>query len=133
LEAAVTVERRELTVEVEAPADADAEELAQLTNRLRAELLGLDVDAVYSASDKEAPDSSKGVDLLAAGGLLVGFVLRPDVLQSIIDGIRSWLRRQRARSIKLTLDGDSLELTGVSTAEQNRLIELWVMRHGGAA
>jgi hypothetical protein len=133
LEAAVTVERRELTVEVEAPADADAEELAQLTNRLRAELLGLDVDAVYSASDKEAPDSSKGVDLLAAGGLLVGFVLRPDVLQSIIDGIRSWLGRQRARSIKLTLDGDSLELTGVSTAEQNRLIELWVMRHGGAA
>ena len=129
----MTVERRELTVEVEAPADADAEELAQLTNRLRAELLGLDVDTVYSGSDKEAPDSSKGVDLLAAGGLLVGFVLRPDVLQSIIEGVRSWLGRQRARSIKLTLDGDSLELTGVSTAEQNRLIELWVMRHGGGA
>lgn len=128
----MTAERRELMVEVEAPADADADELAQLTNRLRNELLGLDVEAVYSVSD-EAPDSSKGIDLLAAGGLVVGFVLRPDVLQSIIDGVRSWLGRQRARSIKLTLDGDSLELTRASTAEQKRLIELWVMRHGGAA
>ena len=132
LGATVTVGRSKLTVEVETPADTDAEELAQLTNRLRAELLGLDVDAVYSVSSGEAPDSSKGIDILAAGGLVVQFVLRQDVLQSIIDGVRSWLGRQHARSIKLTLDGDSLELTRVSTAEQNRLVELWMMRHGGA-
>lgn len=128
----MTVGRSELAVEVETPADTDAEELAQLTNRLRAELLGLDVDAVYFVSSGEAPDSSKGIDMLAAGGLMVQFVLRQDVLQSIIDGARSWLGRQHARSIKLTLDGDSLELTRVSTAEQNRLVELWMMRHGGA-
>ena len=128
----MTAGRSELTVEVETPADADAEELAQLTNRLRAELRGLDVDAVYLTGGEQALDSSKGIDLLAAGGLVVQFVLRPDILQSIIDGVRSWLGRQHARSIKLTLDGDSLELTKVSTAEQNRLIELWVMRHGGA-
>ena len=128
----MTVGRDELTVEVEATADTDAEELAQLTNRLRDELLGLDVDAVYAASGGQAPDSSKGVDLLAAGGLVVRFVLRQDLLQSIIDGVRSWLGRQHARSIKLTLDGDSLELTGVSSAEQDRLVELWVMRHAGA-
>jgi len=132
LEAVVTVERGELMVEVEATADADAEELVQLTDRLRDELLGLDVDAVYQASGGEVPDSWKGVGLLAAGGLVVRFVLRQDLLQSIIDGIRSWLGRQHARSIKLTLDGDSLELTGVSSAEQDRLVELWVMRHGGA-
>ncbi len=131
LEAAVAVGRGELTVEVKATADADAEELAQLTNRLRDELLDLDVDAVYAASGGEAPGSSKGLDLLAAGGLVVRFVLRQELLQSIIDGIRSWLGRQHARSIKLTLDGDSLELTGVSSAEQDRLVELWVMRHGG--
>ncbi len=128
----MTIGRGELTVEVEATADTDAEELAQLTNRLRDELLGLDVDAVYLASGGEAPDSSKGVDLLAVGGLVVRFVLRQDLLESIIDGVRSWLGRRHARSIKLTLDGDSLELTGVSSAEQDRLVELWVIRHGGA-
>ena len=121
----------ELTVEVEAAADTDAEELAQLTNRLREELLDLDVDAVYSVSGGEAPDSSKGIDLLAAGALAVQFVLHPDVLRSIIDSVRTWLGRQRARSVKLTLDGDSLELTRASTAEQDRLVELWMMRHGG--
>jgi len=128
----MTVGRGELTVEIEATADTDAEELAQLTNRLRDELLGLDVNTVYSASGGEAPDSSKGLDLLAAGGLVVQFVLRHDLLQSIIDSVRSWLGRQHARSIKLTLDGDSLELTGVSSAEQDRLVELWVMRHAEA-
>jgi hypothetical protein len=128
----VTIGRGELTVEAEATADTDAEELAQLTNHLRDELLGLDVDAVYSATGGQAPDSSKGIDLLAAGGLVVRFVLRQDLLQSIIDGVRSWLGRQHARSIKLTLDGDSLELTRVTSAEQDRLVELWVMRHGGA-
>jgi hypothetical protein len=128
----VTDGPHELAVEVEPAADADTEELAQLTNRLREELLGLDVEAVYSVSDREAPDSSKGIDLLAAGALVVQFVLHPDVLRSIIDGVRSWLGRQHARSIKLTLDGDSLELTRASTAEQDRLVELWVMRHGGA-
>lgn len=130
--AVVTVGRGELTVEVEVEVTADTEELAQLTNRLRDELLGLDVDAVYSASGGEAPDSSKGVGLLATGGLVVRFVLREDHLRSIIDGVRSWLgRRHHARSIKLTLDGDPLELTGVSSAEQDRLVELWVTRHAG--
>lgn len=128
----MTVGRGELTVEMEAAADTDAEELAQLTDRLRGELLSLDVDAVYPASGGEAPDTSKGVDLLAAGGLVVRFVLGQDLLQSIIGGVRSWLGRQHARSIKLTLDGDLLELTGVSSAEQDRLVELWVMRHAGA-
>jgi hypothetical protein len=132
LEAVVAVEGGELTVELEVTADTDAEELALLTNRLREELLGLDVDAVYPASGGQAPDSSKGIGLLAAGGLVVRFVLRQDLLHSIIDGVQSWLSRQHARSIKLTLDGDSLELTGVSSAEQDRLVELWVMRHAGA-
>ena len=64
----MTVGGGELTVEVEATADTDAEELALLTNRLRVELLGLDVEAVYLASGGQAPDSSKGVGPLAAAG-----------------------------------------------------------------
>lgn len=128
----MSIGQGELTVEVEAAAGTDAEDLARLTERLRDELLGLDVDAVCPAAGERAPDSAKGVDLLAAGGLVVGFVLRQDLLRSIVDGVRSWLGRQHARGIKLTLDGDSLELTGVSSAEQDRLVELWVMRHAGA-
>jgi hypothetical protein len=119
----------ELSVELQAGPDTDAEELAQLAGRLRAELLDLDVDAVRQPMRGEAPPDAKGAGLLAAGELVVGLVASPEVLASIIDGIRSWLGRNRARSVKLTLDGDALEVSGVSSAEQERLIDLWVSRH----
>jgi hypothetical protein len=123
----------ELAVELLAAPDADAEERAQLAVRLRAELLDLDVDAVDQPRRGEAPGDAKGAGLLAAGELVVGLVATPVVLASIIDAVRSWLGRNRARSVKLTLDGDALEVSGVSSAEQDRLIDLWVSRHGTGA
>lgn len=126
----MTAARAELRVELQAGPDIDAEEMVQLAGRLRTELLDLDVIAVELATGGEIPGNAKGVGLLALGGLVVRFA-GPDVLESIIGGIRSWLGRQRHRSIKLTLDGDSLELTSVSSAEQQRLIDLWVDRHAG--
>ncbi len=71
----------------------------------------------------------KQVELLALGGLVVQFVLQPEVLTSIVDGVRAWLQRQSVRSVKLTLDCDSLEVTGVSSEEQDRLVELWIARN----
>jgi hypothetical protein len=68
--------------------------------------------------------------VLAAGELVVELVATPQVLASVIDAVRSWLGRNRARSVKLTLDRDALEVSGVSSAEQDRLIDLWVARHG---
>ena len=118
----------QLEVEIDGNPGDDAEHVARLTYRLRAELLDLDVDAVQLPANGEAPEGSMGVGLLAAGGLVVRFIGQ-DVLQSIIDTVRSWLARQRCRSIKLTLDGDTLELTGMSSAAQGRLIDLWVARH----
>ena len=127
----MTTESGELSVELHAASDTDAEELAELAARLRAELLDLDVDAVRQAARGEAPEGSKGVGLLAAGALVVRLVTSPEMLASVIAGIRSWLGRNRVRSVKLTLDGDALEVSGVSSAEQDRLIDLWVARHAG--
>jgi hypothetical protein len=123
----------ELSVELQAGPDTDAEEIAQLVGRLRAELLDLDVDAVQRPVRMEAPEDSKGAGLLAVSELVVGLVASPEVLVSIIGGVRSWLGRNRARSVKLTLDGDALEVSGVSSAEQDRLIDLWVSRHATGA
>jgi hypothetical protein len=123
----------ELSVELHAGPDTDSEELTQLTGRLRAELLDLDVDAVSQPTRGEAPVDAKGAGLLAAAELVVGLVVSPEALASIIAGIRSWLGRNRDRSVKLTLDGDALEVTGVSSAEQDRLIELWLTRHATGA
>jgi hypothetical protein len=122
----------ELALEVEPRRDADPEELAELAYRLRSELLDLDVESVEPMRASDAPEGAKGVELLALGGLVVQFVLRHEVLTSIINGVHTWLQRQSARSVKVTLDGDSLEITGPSSAEQDRLVELWVARHAAA-
>jgi hypothetical protein len=55
----------ELSVELQAGPDAEAEELAQLAGRLRAELLDLDVDDVQQPVRGEAPEESKGAGWLA--------------------------------------------------------------------
>jgi hypothetical protein len=123
----------ELSVEVQPGSDTDAEELTLLAGRLRAEFLDLDVYAVRHLARGGVPEDAKGAGLLAASELVVGLVTSPEVLTSIIDTVRSWLGRNRARGVKLTLNGDTLEVTGVSSAEQERLIDLWVTRHATGA
>lgn len=122
----------EVAAVLDAGPDADAEELLGLTQRLRGELLALDVDEVALAGGGEAPDGAKGVELLAFGGLAIRFALRSAVLRSVVDTTVAWLGRQQARSVKLTLDGDTLEVTGISSDEQLRLIDQWVARHADA-
>jgi hypothetical protein len=121
-----------MAAQLDAGPGHDAEELAELTQRLRDELLELDVDAVEPATDGAAPDGAKGLELLAIGGLIVRFAMKATVLRTVVDTTVAWLGRQQARSVKLTLDGDTLELTGASSDEQQRLIELWVTRHADA-
>jgi hypothetical protein len=125
----VAGEQAQLAAVVDAGADSDAEELAELTRRLRGQLLELDVDAVEPATAGEAPAGSKGVELLAIGGLVIQFAMKSEVLKSVVDATTAWLGRQQGRSVKLTLDGDTLEVTGVSSDEQRRLVDLWVARH----
>jgi hypothetical protein len=121
-----------LALELHTSSDTDSEELAALVYRLRSELLELDVDSVVPLTAGEAPDGAKGVELLTLGGLLIEFLLQPEMLTSIVKGVQSWLRRQSENSVKLTLDGDSLEVTGVNSEQQDRLIDLWVARHAPA-
>lgn len=59
----MAIESGELSVELQARPDTDAEELTDLAGRLRAELLDLDVDAVRQSEGGEAPEGSKGVGL----------------------------------------------------------------------
>lgn len=122
-------ESTELAAVLDAGPDYDSEELLELTQGLRGELLELDVDAVGLESGGEASDGAKGAEILAFGELAIQFVLNSSVLRSVVDATVAWLGRQQARSVRLTLDGDTLEVTGVSSEEQSRLIEQWVTRH----
>ncbi|HEX2373033.1 MAG TPA: hypothetical protein VHO93_03545 [Actinomycetota bacterium] len=117
-----------LGVQVGAGSDADDEEIAEATLQLRRELLDLEVDAVELPSAGDAPPGARGLELAALGALLVT-VSQSQLLAPVVAAIRTWLAGSPQRSIKLELDGDAIELTGVSSKEQRRLVDEWLQRH----
>lgn len=110
--------------------DDDAEEVAEATLQLRRELLELDVDAVDLAPGGEPPKGTRAVELAALGALIVG-VGNSQLLGPVVAAIKAWLGGGTQRTIKLELDGDVLELSGLSSKEQRRLTDEWLSRHTG--
>jgi hypothetical protein len=110
---------------------ADEARLDALGRQLRQELSQLDVRDVRAApTDAEAPPDSRGIDVATVGHLLVA-LLGTQGLPAVIGAVRGWLSREQAapRSVRVELDGDVLELSGASDAEQDRLVELFLSRH----
>jgi hypothetical protein len=114
---------------VEISGAADAEELDELTSRLRRQLLELDVAQVDRERDKEAPPAgSKVADPITLGALIVTIARTSGALVDVVKTVRSSLSGSRTRSVKLSLGGDALEVTGASSAEVDRAIDAWLER-----
>jgi len=107
---------------------AGDDDLADAASALQDELAELDVEAVLPATAGEAPAGSKGIELLALGGLLVKIGRSTRVLRDVVDAIRQWVGRTGA-SVKMAIDGDVLEIEGASSADMKQLIDVWVQRH----
>jgi len=120
----------ELVVQL-AEEGADPERLDELTRFLRDELLRLDVDDVTALRVGEPPPGARVFDVLAVGGLLVSLSRSAEGLRPIVSAIRKWLARGEGarRTVRLEIDGDALELSEASAADQERLIGLFVSRH----
>jgi hypothetical protein len=110
---------------------ANAEQLDVLTGYLRQELLQLDVDDVLRRSVGQAPPGSRAIDVDTLGGLVVALGQSATGLKDVIAAIRWWLSRGDAgrRTVTIEVDGDKLQLSHVSAAEQDRLIDMFVDRH----
>jgi hypothetical protein len=117
-----------LLVELHLDADADAEELDQLTSNLRRELLELDVEDVQRPRTGPPPPGTRAVEVAALGALLVSLAKTPAILGGVVDTVRSWLSRGEGRTAKLKLGDDEIELTGISSEQQERLIAAFVAR-----
>jgi hypothetical protein len=118
----------QVAIEVDAGPEADAEELDALTVQLQCELQELDLEAVERVRQGQAPPGTRAIDVLALGTLLLT-VARPVMLSSAVEVVRSWLTGRSQRSVKLEIDGDVLEVTGVSTDDQRALISAWLARN----
>jgi hypothetical protein len=114
-----------LIMQVRLAGDGDAEELAELSGRLRAELLDFDVQAVERVPQSDVPEGAKGLPAVA-GWLAVhlgGASLR-DVLAAIAD----WVIRNN-RSVEISSGGDVLKLSRATPEEQRKIIDAWLDKY----
>jgi hypothetical protein len=109
---------------------ADPERLDSLTRQLGDDLRELDVEDVAPLPGPPAPEGSRGIEAAAVGGLLLSLAT-PQTLGAVVGAIKAWLSRGHGaqREVRLEIDGDVLSLSGASTAEQQRLVDLFVNRH----
>jgi hypothetical protein len=119
----------DLKVILGAGAGVEAEEVEELTLQLRERLLELDVIDVERERADDPPDGARPGDVVSIGALIVSIVGSSGLLSAVVNAIQSWMIGLGPRSVKLDLDGDVLEVTGIDSREQRRLIQVWLDRH----
>jgi hypothetical protein len=116
-----------LIVQVLPVADSDAEELADLAAELRGELAGVDAASVAPLIADAVPEGAKGLDGTLAGWLVAQFVTL-DGLRAVVAAVRGFSLRT-GRTVEVSIGGDVLKVTGVTTQEQEKIIDTWLARH----
>lgn len=114
---------------IEAGPEADAAELDELAVQLREQLLELDIEGADRATAGQAPPGARAGDILLAGALTVMLVQSSGLLTALVETVQSWVSRSGGRSVKLEIDDDVLEVTGITRTDQRELIETWIDRH----
>jgi len=122
-------ERQWLRIEIGAAQDSDAEELDRDTGELRAELLELDIDDVQSVEGEAAPAGAKGPASDAVGTLIVT-LSDSAVLVALVGLLKSWVARDRRRTVMIQLGKDKIKADQVSAEEMTKIIESWMKKHG---
>jgi hypothetical protein len=111
---------------IDAGPDADREEEAQLTGRLREKLLELNVETVEPVRSGATPAGAKG-DPVTLAALAV--TLAPMALTEVMKALQAWLSRHDRASVSVESGGEKILVTGSPSKEQQRLIEAFINRH----
>jgi len=118
-----------MVVHVDARGDTDEEELEELTSKLGRELEQLEVDEVERPVVGEAPEGTRALDILALGTLVVKLVQSAQPLRDVVQTVRRWVGNQENSTVRIEMDGDSIEVSSVSSVEKDKLINAWIERH----
>ncbi|MGH3867384.1 MAG: hypothetical protein ACRDQ4_14830 [Pseudonocardiaceae bacterium] len=118
-----------LALRIAAGPEADAAELAELAVDLRERLLELDIERADPATVGAAPPGARAGEILLAGALSVMLAQSSKLLTALIETVQSWVSRSGGRSVRLEIDGDVLEVTGITRKDQRELIQIWIDRH----
>jgi len=117
-----------LNLAIQTEGEVNPEYLAKLTQQLRSDLLQLDVEDVALPSAEKVPEGSKG-DAVTWGQLIIALAASGGVFTTLITLLQAWVTRHERHTLALEIDGDKLEIAGISSKEQKCLIDEWLSRH----
>ena len=120
----------ELELLVDAGPGADEDELRDLPVAC-APSCSSSTSRLSSLSAGPAPDDARAVEALVLGALIVKVGRSSEALTTLVRTVRGWLG-DGERRVRIELDGDVLEVSGVSTEERQRLVDAWIERHARA-
>jgi hypothetical protein len=115
-----------LVLQVQVAQDEDEEELTALTRRLRAQLLDLDVVSVDPLAETAETGGAKGL-----GAVIGCLAVQPgtaDCLRSVVTAIAGWASRT-SHDVEVSYGEDVLKVSGVTSAQQQRIIDDFLSRH----
>jgi hypothetical protein len=110
--------------------ESDDAALERGSIQLSQELGDLDVDSVAGLPSGVAPEGTRSGPVAAIGALAVSLHPTAALLMSLVQTVRGWLNRSGGkRTVRLEIGGDVLELTGTTSAVQERLVDEWIRAH----
>ena len=106
--------------------DSDAEERADLAAGLREEIATASPTSLASVDPAAAGRQGRRARVGAAARDMAG------TLPPLLMAVQGWLGRHRGAAVTVEIDGDTLTLGEASEAEQRRLVEAFLARHGSS-
>ncbi len=119
----------QLTLRIETDSEAHAEELAMLAVDLRGLLLELDIESADRLTRGQAPPGTRSGEMFVAGALTVILARSKELVTKLLESVQWWVAHGAGRSVKIEIDGDSLEVNGLTREDQHKLIQLFIDRH----
>ncbi|NKY33538.1 hypothetical protein HGA13_10695 [Nocardia speluncae] len=100
-------------------------ETAASAQRLRNELLRLDIDAADPVADSVVPEGAKG---LSAVSVTIGVRLGAMALGSLFAKLRDWVGRS-GQTVEVSIGGDLIKIPAKFPEQQEQAIAAWLARH----
>ena len=125
----MTEQAVQLTLCIETNPEADAEELALLAVDLRGLLLELDIESADPLIRGPAPPGTRAGEMFVVGALTVMLARSKELVAKLIESVQWWVSLGAGRRVRLELDGDVLEVDGITREDQHKLIQLFIDRH----
>jgi len=118
---------RSSRVVVEVDSGSDTEARAEAAASLQEELLNYQaIEDVTSLEASNVPADAKAIPLVI-GAILVK--VAEAAIPALVAGIHNWLNRQGEGSVKVTIGGDSFELTHATVEERATLLVAFLQAH----